>query len=170
MRACPNLFDLIYQHAAFPLTWELAAVALRSDKHLPLPLCYIWSQNKPLSLIIRDFKRGFKTRRRGCIHAEGPTRGQTPSCNQSPIQSFLIPFPLSPLFFSYLSLHTSHRCSHLADQTRLYFCFMVSHHVISTGPKYPQLLKSHLPLSLSLFTQAHIVRSENNNWTDKEWD
>lgn len=36
MRACPNLFDLIYQHAAFPLTWELAAVALRSDKHLSL--------------------------------------------------------------------------------------------------------------------------------------
>lgn len=107
MRACPNLFDLIYQHAAFPLTWELAAVAPRSDKHLSLSVCYIWSQNKPLSLIIRDFKRGFKARQRGCIHTEGPTRGQTPGCNQSPIQSFLIPFPLSPLYFLPESPHIS---------------------------------------------------------------
>lgn len=49
MRACPNLFDLIYQHAAFPLTWEPTAVTPLADRHLSLSLSVSLSLSHSLS-------------------------------------------------------------------------------------------------------------------------
>lgn len=97
MSPCPNLFDLNYQHAAFPFTWELAALTVAVllffclhaafnanapwgfDKaSLPAPSGR-WSQSKPLHCPLTSKKGRSKAGWQGCNQTGRPTGIRQPA-------------------------------------------------------------------------------------------
>lgn len=131
MGACPNLFYLIYQHTAFPFTWELSAVTLVSASTLLLMLMRpeVWRGTSPcfISVLITEYTimqyYPSTSRKVLRLHSNRETNKGSDSRLQSISYSHfthLVP-SISFFFSSYPSLLASRRCKRLADRTRWYF-------------------------------------------------
>lgn len=150
MGACPNLFYLIYQHAAFPFTWELTAVTLVSASTLLLMLmrpevsqglspCYI-------SVLITEYiiMQYYPSTSRKVLrlHSNRETNKGSDSRLQSISYSHFTHLVPSISFFFFLP--ESPRISSLQTISRrdqMIFCLMVRHNVVFQGLKNPWLFK-----------------------------
>lgn len=151
MGACPNLFYLIYQHTAFPFTWELSAVTLVSASTLLLMLMRpeVWRGTSPcfISVLITEYTimqyYPSTSRKVLRLHSNRETNEGSDSRLQSISYShFTHLVPSISIFFFFLP--ESPRISSLQTISRpdqMIFRLMVSHNVIFQGLKNPRLFK-----------------------------